>query len=497
MMDSSLPALERLDPAWFVGGALVGFHSYFRFNTPPTSRSLTTAGRYHTAAMLYTFTMVSAWLVFASFPGLLGDLVPEDTRRLSVPLYVSLALTVLLPEIKALSRYDERLRAFLHDLARIPYEAVRLTGILQRVPFEPDQDTQIRVKALLAEADLRDKDVVFGAHRDPRTLWTKIATLKYHLDGWETSRRFARFRHAHTGEFAVIDDTYQTLLARAKRLFHQAEVLGADRQDPALSALLQGLGVEFTREAEVLEKRMCQTISQGVLQSTLTERARTAALTQLGFGVEEEEIACDRLFDKLVGLFLGLAAYYAAVVIIFGTPGQELHEKVVRGLMIAAIYIGAVFWAILPKRWRFGRVNAAGRPIRAYALSAAAAFGFSFVASTAVGALFGGDIGWALEQVRNKWPWSLMAFTTALVTAINIDTPVRQGLRWIETGIQASSAAIAIAIVRSLLALACHTCFLPPLIPLVVSAAVTGAVIGFCVPSWYRDCRTASPEGGS
>lgn len=142
-------------------------------------------------------------------------------------------------------------------------------------------------------------------------------------------------------------------------------------------------------------------------------------------------------------------------------------------------------------------MNAAGRPIRAYAMSAAAVFGFSFVASTAVGALFGGDIGWALEQVRNKWPWSLMAFTTALVTAINIDNPVRQGLRWIETGIQASAAAIAIAIVRSLLALACHTCFLPPLIPLVVSAALTGAVIGFCVPTWYRDCRTASPEGGS
>jgi len=101
MMDSPLPALGRLDPAWFVGGVLVAFHSYLHFNTRPTSRWLTSVGRYHATALLYTFTTVSAWIVFVAFPGLLGDLVPEDSRYLSVPRYVSLALTVLLPDINS------------------------------------------------------------------------------------------------------------------------------------------------------------------------------------------------------------------------------------------------------------------------------------------------------------------------------------------------------------------------------------------------------------
>jgi hypothetical protein len=493
-MEGILAALRQLDPAWLVGGALVGLHSYARFNTPEASRSQTTAGRYHAAATGYTLAMALAWVVLATFPELLGDLVPADIRRLAVPLYMALALTVLLPNLKPLSKYDDQLRAFLQDLARIPYEALRLAGILRKVAFEPDQDTQIEVRAMLRDGDFRDKDVVFAPHRDARTLWTKIATLKHHVDGWQTSSRFARFRHGYAGEFEVLEQAYIALAGKAKRLFSQAELLGPDRQDPRVGGLLKGLEDEFLREATALEKKLYQTISRAMLKCTVTEGARKAALERLGFKCNEP-IDGDRLFDRLVGLFLALGAYYMFMLIAFPARAEAtLHENAVKGLMIATIYVVAVFWALFPKAWQFGRVNAAGRPIRAYAMSGLFAFVSSLAASLAVGALFKVDPSWALVALRDKWPWGLMAFATAFVTAANADNGPRPGLRWMEAGIQAAAGAVAITAVHSLLPLACQAehCFTPSLSRLLVNATVTGAVIGFCVPSWYR-ARPVAP----
>src|SRR5262249_44736882 len=159
------------------------------------------------------------------------------------------------------------------------------------VPFDPDPDTRVEVIAVLRDADIRDKDIVFGPHRDPRALWTRIATLRHHVSRWDTSRRFARFHHDHRDEIAHIDSAYQALLAKPKGLFRRAEILEADREEPKVTELLRGIEEDFLREAGALEKRMYQLISRGVLQSTVTESARTAALERLGFRVDRVQIA--------------------------------------------------------------------------------------------------------------------------------------------------------------------------------------------------------------
>jgi hypothetical protein len=140
-MESIFATLRELNHAWLVGGALVTVHSYLRFITPPTSRSLTTAGRYHSAALLYTFATAFAWIALANSPELLGGVVPKEVQQLSVPLYVALVLTVLLPNIKSLSKYDDQVRAFLQDLARIPYEALRLIAVLRRAEPVNENET--------------------------------------------------------------------------------------------------------------------------------------------------------------------------------------------------------------------------------------------------------------------------------------------------------------------------------------------------------------------
>lgn len=477
---------------WLTGGALVLVHGYLRFNTPPTSRSRTTAGRYQTAAILYTLGLMFAWVALTSSPDLLHDflpkeVLPDDVRRLSLPLYVALALTVLLPSVPKLSKYDERGRAFLQDLARIPYEAVRLAAMIRKADFEPDQDTQVEVKAKLAEAAFRDKDVVFGAPSNYKTRWTKLATLRHHLDGWEGSRRFGRFWQVNRSELEQIDQAYQALLGKAQRLYRRVEALEPDCQDGRVAELLKVQTDEFEHETAALEKRVSQAIAEGVLQAAVTERGRTTTLEQLGFRVDRTQVAGDRFFDKLTGLFLALLGYYELVLVTV-RPGPPIQQSLVLGAMIATIYVVAVSCALLPKGWRFARADAAGRPVRAYAMSGVVAFGFSLAASTAVGTIIFGDLGSALNELYHKWPWGLMGFATAFVTAFNADNSARRGIRWVEAGTQAVVAGASVSVVYWLLPLV-GSGIVPPLERLVTNAVLTGAVIGFCVPTWYRSRR--------
>ena len=54
--------------AWIIGFLLIAFSSYKRFNIPSTSRSCTTYGRYHTAALLYMAVTILGWLTLAHSP---------------------------------------------------------------------------------------------------------------------------------------------------------------------------------------------------------------------------------------------------------------------------------------------------------------------------------------------------------------------------------------------------------------------------------------------
>jgi hypothetical protein len=63
--------------AWAIGFVLIGLNTYTRFNIPPTSRSSTTWGRYHTAAVTYMVVMIAGWITLANTPDIL-----VSTRRL-------------------------------------------------------------------------------------------------------------------------------------------------------------------------------------------------------------------------------------------------------------------------------------------------------------------------------------------------------------------------------------------------------------------------------
>src|SRR5262249_51516794 len=171
-----------------------------------------------------------------------------------------------------------------------------------------------------------------------------------------------------------------------------------------------------------------------------------------------------------------------------------------RTIMIAVIYVLSACCAILPKeRWAAAR-RAPGeeRPVLFYFVASTAAVALGLVVSFVFGLVTQLDVNeaWALFVVR--YPWALMSFVTAFVTAWLADDPpssmsVRHRQRWGEGGVQAAASVVTAVLVLTWLGQVPQpanlptTYHLPDPLSVLVRAALIGFVIGYKVPTWYRE----------
>lgn len=483
--------LGSLLSPWRIGGALVAIYAYTRFNTPPTSRSSTTWGRYHTWAVAYTAAFGFTWYVVASTPELLHALgasvtIEPVTKTLAAPLYAALVLAVAVSGLKPLRAHDERFRDFLQDLARIPWEALRLSAILRRRTWAPTDDRRQAVAEYLANQDFHEHDIVFD-HGSVYAAWAQVTGLYLYVQEWPQRPRFSGFYHGRRREFDDVDKRYDELAGTAKRLFRLLATLKPRSGEPKLGDAVEELELAFKTSVQELQKTMCDLISRGLLTCTFTEAGRLGELRSLGF----RPPAPDRLFDQLLALFLALGAFHAVVVSALRPPDVTVQAALVKGVLIATIYVTAVFSAIVLKRWEFGRPNDGGRPIRAYTTSALLAAGLSLVTSLGLQMIVTHDLMEAAKALyQYKWPWTFMAVSTAFITAFTADDAPRPRLRWLESAAHAVAGAVMSGLVLILLRQLCPlgaACHVPPAAPVVLTSAVTCALIGALVPSWYRD----------
>jgi len=479
---------------WSIGGVLVGVSSYARFNTPPNSRSSTTWGRYHTLALAYTLASLVVWITLGTTPALFPLLAKQagfgaDTASLAAPLYAALLLIVLVG-VKPFAGVDRRIRAFLQDLARIPWEAQRLSAALRDKTWLPSTQLQERVRAALREGELCKGDVSFAGDRTPAALWTKITAMHLHLRAWEQDNsRFAGFYGRHRVEFQDIYGEFEAMRDASRRHFRVMRSLASIASAPIEEARAE-LAHQYVEAATRLEKKICDLVSRALLSCALTEHARLGELEAMGFCVN---VAPTRLFDRMLLLYLILTGLFITVITLNRRP-----MPVVAGVIIATIYMVAVLAALYPKQWSWAAPNAAGRSIKAYVLSAILAGGFSLALSFGLGALLTFDSRTAFRLLVDRWwPWAFSAAATAFCVACLADNRERPGLRWLEASIQGAGGALAASVVWLLLRSLCQggpSDCAPALGRLLVTNAICGAIIGFCVPTWYRMPQTMSRE---
>jgi len=485
--------------AWIIGVLLIAFSSYKRFNTPPTSRSSTTYGRYHTAALLYMAVTILGWLTLAMTPNILAYLggqakLDPPVAQFAPPLYAALVLTVVVASFKPFQKVDETLRLFFQELACIPWEAKRLHATLHATSWLPAQALQDQVQTALLDEGFKESDISFGDDQSPQALWTKVSALHYCLDRWGSQEKgkFVAFYYRYLADFQQLSEGYKALAAVARRVFPMLDLLRSMQGDATLAKVHQELVHEFIAKATRLEKGIYDVMSRALLQCTLTRTTRWQECEAMGFVVN---VAPDRMFDRLLLLYLMLTGGYIGVLSYAQRPSPTLT-----GLVIGTIYVGAILSALYPKRWPWARPNDAGRSVRGYVFSGITGFVVATVASLGLSAFTTGDPDTAITLWSTRlWPWGFLAAFMAAATAYNMDNDERPGRRWVEATLQAVVGGVGALVVYWQLHKLCTqtsslTCVVPPPARVILSAAVSGGLIGWLVPTWYREPQTITVD---
>ena len=433
--------VQQLNLAWIVAGAFVVVHAVARFNSPPTSRTETTLGRYSAAAAVYAFVSVCLWLFLTSSPQTLSGVLSDTGRGIpaavenSLPFVAALVVTALLPHVDWLAALDSKVRVFLCDLASIPAEAVRLTKVLRGSPINPEDRVRIEIERLLQVEGFATKDIAFDvAGPQAQCLWTKIRTILYWFREWKGDRRFSTFRRTFSDTFTDLEQRYEDLTPVAREVFRLED---ADIKDAGAAASIRRLRQGFLVNAGSLERDMCRLVSRAALTCMVRESARNAGLAEMGF---RADVATYPLFDRLVGLFGFLGVWYATILIMARPGDWSVVQAILLGVGIASLSCIAVFWAIWLKRYRFARPSRTGRPVASYFLSAGGAMLASFLLTWGLHVIVATSVSESLDRQGITWPWMLMAGVTAFMTAFladdrPTDVPLLgDWLRWLEAG---------------------------------------------------------------
>jgi hypothetical protein len=485
--------------AWIIGFLLIAFSSYKRFNIPPTSRSSTTYGRYHTAALLYMAVTILGWLTLAMTPNMLAYLggqakLDPPVAQFAPPLYAALVLTVVVASFKPFQKVDETLRLFFQELACIPWEAKRLHATLRATSWLPTQALQDQVQTALLDEGFKESDISFVDDQSPQALWTKVSALHDCVDRWgsQGKGRFVAFYYRYLPDFQQLSEDYRALAAVARRVFPMLDLLRSMQGDSTLAKIHQELVNEFIAKATRLEKDIYDVISRALLQCTLTKTTRWQECEAMGFVVN---VAPDRMFDRLLLLYIMLTGGYIVMLSIAQRPWPKLT-----GLVIGTIYVGAILSALYPKRWPWARPHDTGRSIRGYVFSGITGFVFATVASLGLSAFTTGDPDTAMTLWSTRlWPWGCLAAFMAAATAYNMDNDARPGRRGVEATLQAVVGGVGALLVYWQLQQLCTAtpspaCVVPPPARVILAAAVSGGCIGWLVPTWYREPQTVTVD---
>ncbi len=464
-----------------VGGLVVVVTSYGRFNVPPASRSSTTWARYHIVACLYTLALSVTWLLISNreiTAALARQTNVAGLEALDIRVYAAVLLTLVV-QVPPFSTFDTKIRGVLQELARIPWEAKRLSAALQARTWLPDERFQADIREFLSRAGFDPADASFTSDRTPQALWTRVTALRRYVDTWQTRRgKFAGFYFANLETISELHTQFASLEANAKRVLPILKGLRVAGVEPCAGAMERELARSFVLALERLQTDLCDLVCRGVLTCGLTGRSRRAEFETIGFVVN---VTPSQLFDNLLGLYLVLIVLYIVVLRLAGRPNPGIA-----GLSIATTYLMAIAMAMLLKRTSW----APQFPIMNRAVAGCAAFAFASLSSFGLSALTtGGDAGVAWDTLHSRlWPWGLMSAGLAALVTWRLDLDDEPG-RQRQDAMAAAVACmlLAIPVVFLLQSNPCNgACDPPPYWRVMLTASVMGALVGWFVPSWYR-----------
>lgn len=531
--------MENLQIEILIGAILITIYAHERFNTPPNVRASTTAIRYYVASAIYLMIYLITFYLLTKYPFVLGKLnlmKPEEVTG-ATPIIVAMVLSMLVPKIPLVSTLDAKLKQFLHRLAAIPFEAIRLSKELQaceyKVPgnFDPEHKHIKKLFEELKEQGYEQPEKLIDSEFKIVTNWINIVSLMIQIKSWESKSQFSSFVQERTGQLDRIKDHYTRLsslvqnaytlnleMAKHKKLKND---LGA-----AISKVTGKFDEDLQNEQRAMYSELCDFISHGLLKTCIMGASRIRTLNNMGFAEIHVENRVGLSVNSTLALFGILLILTLVNFILFqpapvATPegSAEVVDRtriMLMVTMIVAIYSAAVICAVVPKQLSpyFQSSDKHTYPGGAYVMSGLLAMCASFIISMAFRTLLYAlkpEYSGFIDPLQKAWehfstssyPWLIMAFVCTLSLAFLIDWQQPEWIKpkWARVtngAIQAIILVSAVSLVHWWLAgLASRDSFhgqLPPLVQLVRVSTVIGFVLGYFVPAWYRNSARIAAE---
>jgi len=502
----------------FVACGLIAIYAIERFNTPTNARASTTAGKYLISVMVYLMIYLLTFLVIVNSPGAIRGLrnwvegAGFESSGLFASLlepggskfiFVALVLSLLTPKIPVISKIDKKLRAFLHRLALIPFEAIKRSSDLQKMELQIPADKCPVIEGELLNLGFSQDDIDLKSSDDLVHDGFNMVYLITCLNDWDRDVRYASFKHDRATQYTRLHEQYLRQVAMMKNLVHLKSQVTAN---PGLEVLVEAhtsFRASMRVEHAALLAEVCDFISHGLLASYMTNNAIRKAIEEIGFVFDHHTVSkLKRTVNDTLTLFSLLLIFVLANFIILTGASDDLERTLLLGTMIVSVYSASVVCALFPKRsWSLCKPEDGRYPVMGYFLS-----GFMAVFSAMVLSLFFNTLIYAADKDINglvtpfmsafdrltghSYPWMLMSFVTAASTAFLADwdildkgTDLRR--RSLDAVVTASVLVGAVYLVYLWLT-AINTGFDAEPTRLMITSGGIGLIIGFIVPSWYR-----------
>jgi hypothetical protein len=497
-----------------VGAVFVLFYTAHRFNTPSTNRSSTTAARYFLALGAYCIVGLGVYLALVQFPHLVTflaqgetDDVPEYAKTLSSPLLVALLTTVLLPKVPLLSGLDAWVCKQLQEMAAIPHEVRRLSAALRKQPFAISEEVQAAVRTKLQNEGFDPRDVRFDQGQGPAQIWSLTTALLTELEDWEGDRRMTCCFQEFGDTLEKIEARHAALVGKAKTCFRLVRETSAQDDTDKAKEAARSYADDFYEQVTQLHHDLLEFISRAILRAELTDTARNQRLQSLGFSVTIAHEAFT--LNEMMSLFgvIGVALLSALVLLAPASQNVTHGALVVRAIMLSVIYSVAVACVVYPKEGLAFAKRDPGemRPVAFYIAAGLLAAGVAQLIGLGFNCLLERSFTSGLLRARLTYPWALLSFGTSVVTGFLIDNdpPARwpRLFRLLEGLVSAATMVGVAYLVHGWLVEVYQNAQVRPadyhvlrMVSALGTAGVVGFVIGYLVPTWYREAPRRKAE---
>jgi hypothetical protein len=361
-----------------IGAVMVGIHSWSKFDEPSSyssqsehfarykPRFATSRILYTKAKVAYTSIVITIYVALSTVPGLLAAFGVTAPTGPSVPLFVALAITTL-QSVPAFKDIEQKIRGFLHALARIPERIRRAVSQMRIAPFAitpAAMDIQNRKITLLCGENM-ELPMSFGAlmtEDEAFHTWSNTGALLTALSEENRSQTGIDllFFDYYKDELDSISAKHGILAEQiAQRLCRRGERCGP----------LDSSYQVFLSNVRDLRDRLYTFVACGVISSARNAAEEVEILRSLGFSISPTsgKIPMIPLLATSVIAMLVLSIITAFLVTVFRAnvfsgidetwravfPIPELpFETYTWSWSAAAFYLATIFSALLVRNTR-------------------------------------------------------------------------------------------------------------------------------------------------